>query len=56
MKCIEKNEGLLNFLTVEKISILDAEISRFDISYKNHQLNIEVYMTFTSSHSKIVYK
>jgi hypothetical protein len=52
VKYIGKNEGLLNFLTGEKINILDAEISRFGIYYEDYQLKIDIYMTLTKSHSQ----
>ncbi len=50
MKYIDKNEALLKFMTGEKINILSAEINRFDIFYKEDQLNgdqlnIDVYIT-----------
>ncbi|BAU56307.1 hypothetical protein [Mucilaginibacter gotjawali] len=48
MTHIAKNDELLNYLSGDK-SLISASISRFDIFYANHKLNIDVYITLLYS-------
>jgi len=52
MTYIDKNEALLAFLTSDKVNIIDATISRFDIFYSNDQLNIDVYIILILKYSQ----